>query len=445
MRIDDFFLCDWQYPHVKNGYYNFPLLKNWEELEKMVPKLQALKNCPQHTYWHQEGDVWTHTKNCIEALHKFARDHAYVVISRELVLATLLHDIGKPRVTKKNEKTGEWDAPRHGSEGARIVRRLLCDEESIERREMVCALVRDHMLYHWCVEDDGTINPLMIYKTNHSYANPMDFLILNYADDFGSTNEQTEKYRYARLRKIESYIKDNKLDRPKCFTTSADKLSAMNPDMNIKGELNPNPGFTMTIFVGLPGSGKDTLYNEAYGPRGYKMVGRDDIRQKIGIIGKDGKKAIGNKETESEIRRVVDSQIREHCLNKQSFVVNSTNLNYFARQYLVEMVMTDPVLPKPFVEMVVFDTPFDTCWERRKGEIPPEDMEAMRLGFDFPMPYEANRIYICKDNALKLFWDDRYRCTDSFYCAREWFGSLFSGNHWWNKVVDWIRSNMTRK
>lgn len=444
MRIDDFFLCDWQYPHVKNGYYNFPLLKDWEELEK-IPELEALKECPQHTYWHQEGDVWTHTKNCIEALHTFARNHAYMVISRELVLATLLHDIGKPKVTRKNEVTGEWDAPRHGIEGARMVRQLLCDEKDMERREKVCALVRDHMLYHNCTDENGDIIPSQIYRTNHSYANPIDFLILNYADDFGSTNEQTETFRYARLRKIEDYIKANKLDSPKCFRTSVEKLSAMRPGMEVAGEPNPNPGFTMAIFVGLPGSGKDTLFDKAYSYRGYKMVGRDEIRRQLGIIGKDGKKALGNKETESEIGRVLDSQIREHCLNRQSFVVNSTNLNYFARQHLVEMVLTDPVLPKPFIEIVVFDTPFETCWERREGEIPLGDMELMRQSLDFPMPYEANRIFVCKDGILKLFWDDRYRCVDGFYNTREWFGRLFGGKHWWNKAANWIRTNMTKK
>lgn len=58
--------------------------------------------CPQEPEWHPEGDVWIHTKHCV--------DHVGVVMEREteydgivrgvLTLAMLLHDVGKIETTK---------------------------------------------------------------------------------------------------------------------------------------------------------------------------------------------------------------------------------------------------------------------------------------------------------------------------------------------------------
>lgn len=439
MKIDDFFTTATNRVCTKrNSFYNFPTI-NWEVVESL-PEMQAMKGCPQHSGWHQEGDVWQHTKNCVDALERFAISHPYFTVSKELVLATLLHDIGKPLTTKKNQETHEWVAPYHGVAGARVVRRLLCDEEDILRRERVCALVRDHMLYHYCTDTDGKIIPSQIYKTNNSYASPIEFLILNYADDFGSTNDQTEEYRYNRLRQIEDYIEKNKLCSLKRFSNSVEKLTQTNGHDRIE-PTQGDSSFRMTVFIGLPGAGKDTLFEKVYAPQGDKMISRDAVRKDLGIITSDEEKTNGSKEQEAEVSNIVEAQIRTCCRNRQSFVLNNTNLQQVFRKEMIWSILEDPTLPKPFIEMVVFETPLDVCQERRRDMIRPEVITKMSKRLDYPMPYEANRIYAVKDGEMQLLWDDHYSEPSRHYNCTD---GLFRKHRWWNAITDWVRLQLSR-
>jgi tRNA nucleotidyltransferase (CCA-adding enzyme) len=76
------------------------------------PELAALAGCPQDPEWHPEGDVFTHTAHCCDAL---ARDPEWINASprrrRILMFATLLHDVGKPAVTRQELKP----VPSHSS------------------------------------------------------------------------------------------------------------------------------------------------------------------------------------------------------------------------------------------------------------------------------------------------------------------------------------------
>ena len=68
---------------------------NWIQY---FPELKNLHNCPQNPKWHPEGDVWQHTKHCMDA---FARQRGSMDKQEALVIgfSVLCHDFGKPKKT----------------------------------------------------------------------------------------------------------------------------------------------------------------------------------------------------------------------------------------------------------------------------------------------------------------------------------------------------------
>lgn len=110
------------------------------------PELHALIGVPQNPEHHPEGDVWTHV--CCAA------DWAAGIAAREglqgedramLVLASLLHDVGKPETTTV-EPDGRVHSPGHPEVGAPIAETLLKRAGAPKAfRKKVAALVKNHM------------------------------------------------------------------------------------------------------------------------------------------------------------------------------------------------------------------------------------------------------------------------------------------------------------
>ena len=74
----------------------------------LMPQVLVMKGCPQPPLWHSEGDVWTHTKLCIQALlgRQFKKEFGASPLEPLLLWAVLFHDIGKPLALKTPEKDG---------------------------------------------------------------------------------------------------------------------------------------------------------------------------------------------------------------------------------------------------------------------------------------------------------------------------------------------------
>ncbi|MEO7597465.1 MAG: polynucleotide adenylyltransferase [Opitutus sp.] len=90
------------------------------------PEIAALRGTPQEPEWHPEGDVFTHTQKCVDALVQLPEwidfDH-----SPRLTFAVLAHDFGKPAVTQKAEKNGRirWTSPGHASKSGPLAESFL--------------------------------------------------------------------------------------------------------------------------------------------------------------------------------------------------------------------------------------------------------------------------------------------------------------------------------
>jgi tRNA nucleotidyltransferase (CCA-adding enzyme) len=74
-------------------------LRDCEWLEH-YPEIRLLINTPQDPRWHPEGDVFTHTSHCLDAMAKLPEfERADDDSKAALMLATLAHDFGKATTT----------------------------------------------------------------------------------------------------------------------------------------------------------------------------------------------------------------------------------------------------------------------------------------------------------------------------------------------------------
>ncbi len=112
-------------------------VKHFSELERLI-------GCEQDPEWHPEGDVWEHTKLCLDA---FAR-HRTGVTDDDLIvgLAVVCHDFGKPATTRFDPVKKRIRSLGHDEKGVAptlsFLRRLT-NEERILRE--VPPLVQCHM------------------------------------------------------------------------------------------------------------------------------------------------------------------------------------------------------------------------------------------------------------------------------------------------------------
>ena len=87
------------------------------------PELAALRGCPQDPDWHPEGDVFTHTGHCCDALVQLpAWREADAPRRRLLLFAVLAHDFGKPSTTAQSEVRGRlrWRSLGHEAAGGPV-------------------------------------------------------------------------------------------------------------------------------------------------------------------------------------------------------------------------------------------------------------------------------------------------------------------------------------
>lgn len=126
---------------------------DWSDIWSLWPELAALDACPQDPIHHGEGDAGTHTRMMVEALVADMNWRGLPDPDRaNLFWAAVLHDVGKPAVTK-HEDNGRISSRGHSRAGAAIARELLWYAGSpIAWREALCGIIAHHQLPFWLIE-----------------------------------------------------------------------------------------------------------------------------------------------------------------------------------------------------------------------------------------------------------------------------------------------------
>jgi tRNA nucleotidyltransferase (CCA-adding enzyme) len=127
------------------------LMKAWQMLGEIAPQLLPLGATPQDPQWHPEGDVWTHTLQVVDEAATLVGDLADDrPRALAVMLAALLHDVGKPATTFRDVKDGHVRSPGHEEAGVPPATSLL-DRWNVHSllgydvRGQVLALVAHHL------------------------------------------------------------------------------------------------------------------------------------------------------------------------------------------------------------------------------------------------------------------------------------------------------------
>ncbi|MFO1512035.1 MAG: polynucleotide adenylyltransferase [Verrucomicrobiota bacterium] len=121
------------------------------------PEIAALDGTPQDPEWHPEGDVFTHTCHCCDALAELPEWRAADETTRRvLMFAVLAHDFAKPQTTHQAEREGRMRivSPGHEEQGGPLAESFLTRINAPnEIKERVVPLVQHHLAHLQAISD----------------------------------------------------------------------------------------------------------------------------------------------------------------------------------------------------------------------------------------------------------------------------------------------------
>lgn len=369
---------------------------NWDFLLTISP-FSKMVNLEQNKEWHKE-DCWTHTQLVTQAMEKLLNRNLIERGSENWVMcmsAALCHDLGKVDTTKWSEEKNDWTTKNHGVVGERITRNLFYDED-IVLREKVCYMVHHHMTLHHVYDKPEETNKRLI-KLSHGIVEMRFMILLNIADSLSSINDiETEDDIFDKEMKL-----TNDVSTLRCYQkpySFIDKSQLIRDFIDYNGEvINNTNDFCVYILCGFPGCGKSTYYKEFLVDK--PIISRDIIRGELGINGAtttNDKKVVGTREEEDKVSEIFNKKMIEYCENKESFVLDNTNLKYqYRKDYLLKIMKYNPKVKIIYVEAPNY---IKDCIERRKGEIPKKVYDRMENNFDFPQLYECDELIIVKQH-----------------------------------------------
>lgn len=383
MKFKDLFNEDWSV--------------NWEKITE-IPQFDKLMSTKQSPVWHGEGNVYIHTSLVTQEMEKLLVRNFVEKGSSDWVMcmaAALCHDLGKAEATKWSVEDNDWRTKNHAIIGERITRNLFHDEDVI-LREKVCYMVRHHMTLHHVYDKPEETNKRLI-KLSHGLVTMNYMILLNIADSLGSYNNiETEDFIYDKEMRL-----TNDVSTLRCYQTPyslIEKSQLIRDFIDYDGEVvNDTNDFCVYILCGFPGCGKSTYYREFLADK--PIISRDIIRGELGIAGAtttNDKKVVGTREEEDKVSEIFDKKMIECCENKESFVLDNTNLKYqYRKDYLLKIMKYNPKVKIIYIEAPNY---IKDCIDRRKDEIPKKVYDRMENNFDFPQLFECNELIFVKQH-----------------------------------------------
>ena len=167
----------------------------WDRVVQSIPELTDLSKTPQPRKYHAEGNVAEHTRLAVEACPPDC--------DPDLLWAALLHDIGKPLVTRK--EGDRITAYGHAAAGAEMAEKILVQfQVPAERREKIVWAIRNHTFHlSW-----NLTAPEQASKRHKGFAaDPrfpllLELLRVDSAASFGNPKKMQSYNIYKRLRKL---------------------------------------------------------------------------------------------------------------------------------------------------------------------------------------------------------------------------------------------------
>jgi len=332
-----------------------------------------MQACPQDPVYHAEGDVWTHTQMVVEALMAVPDWPTLSAdTQRVLLVAALLHDVGKPRTTE-HLPGNRISSPGHARLGERMAREILW-EEDFTLREQICAIVRLHGLPVWALERKHSL--LEVSKSGLRIPNSWLHRFAR-ADMLGRICPDQDHMVFT-VDVFREYCEEqNCLVQPWPFANAHSRFKFFQNREAYPGELYDDTRFMVTLMCGLPGSGKDTFSAKLDQP----SVSLDDLREA-------GKVRRGDRRAEGRVIQQAYEQAKTYARAGQDFVWNSTNLTRDLRSKLINALAPY----RPYVKIQYLETSWKEVLSRREGIIPAKDLARMRQRLEMPQLDEAHEV-----------------------------------------------------
>ncbi|UWQ24115.1 AAA family ATPase [Leisingera aquaemixtae] len=299
---------------------------DWAEIWPLWPELTILDTCPQDPIHHAEGDVGKHTRMVVEALVADPDWQGLPVMDRgNLFWAAVLHDVGKPAVTK-HEDDGRVSSRGHSRIGASIARELLWHAGSpFAWREELCGIIAHHQLPFWLIERPDPIR--MAIET--SWRCRPDHLCLHAkADALGRTCEDQQAVLESISLAALTFQEAGCWDRPFAFANDESRVAYFElEDRDPRYAAHEAFTCTVTVMSGLPGAGKDTWISK-HRPI-HPVVSLDLIRDELGVS------ANAN---QGQVIQAAYERAREHLRAGRDFVWNATNVTRQNRSRVLRLL-----------------------------------------------------------------------------------------------------------
>ena len=370
---------------------------DWVKIKEGILKefYKSMEETLQEYKWHQEGNVFIHTKMVCEELIKF--DEYQKLNDRqklEVFLAALFHDIGKTVCSKVID--GEIRSFNHGIIGSNIVREFLwkdCNlsgkEEYQNVRETICLLIKYHSNPIYIGKDEN-VRKVIKLSLNNKLASDYNLhmlYILSIADVLGriaiDTKEQLEYLQTFRM-----ICEDlNVLYSHYSFKNEYTKVEYFrNNNIWYEQELYDPTFGEVILLCGLPGSGKDTYINEHF--KDLPVISLDDKREELDIDPADSNK-------QGYVFNSCKEKAKEYLRSKKSFVWNATNKNELIRSKLIKLFHDYHA----YVRIIFLETNWNENLRRNKNRskvVPEVVICDMLSNLTLPENHEAEEVeWIC--------------------------------------------------
>ncbi|MDO5567278.1 MAG: AAA family ATPase [Planctomycetia bacterium] len=313
---------------------------DWEQIEtsSLKPEIDAMKTTPQNPVWHDEGNVWTHTKLVAEQMIQLNDwKNAEEKVRTILFLAAILHDVGKPRSTRFID--GKITSAGHARQGTQLAREILWQrfnlagsQEKQEIRETVCTLIRHHSkpihlldeprpdFSVLSVASDGELLPLF---SNRLLATLVEAdLSGRVADNIDSSLEMLELFRITAQENL-CY------DSPLAFSSDISRYAYFAERTDSPAiDLYDDTWGEVTLLSGLPGTGKDYWIKKL--DTQIPVISLDAIREKLRISPEDD---------QAPVAACAREKAKELLRAKVPFIWNATNIIQKTRSPIVRLCM----------------------------------------------------------------------------------------------------------
>ena len=357
---------------------------DWDKIASVMPFAEAMASCPQDAVYHAEGNVWTHTRMVVEALHEDQEYNALPETRRHaLTLAAFLHDIAKPLTTVR-----EWDEaeqrervrqPNHAKIGARMAWQALWQAGvPIAQRLSVYWLIAWHQRVFHLWTDPKMLRQAITYSL---VGNWRDLLILAKADNRGRLSPNVGGTEDT-LSLLSMWLdEEGVLDRPWPFADPASTREFLE-----KSERSPHyaarqpEGSKVVVLAGLPGVGKDTYARTALPD--HAVVSLDALRASMNVDPRDDQGAV---------IQAAFERARQHLRAKRAFVWNATNITRTTREKIVGLARAYDA----HVSIHVIERPLATILQQNKeraASVPEAVIHSLIRKWEPPSLLEAHEV-----------------------------------------------------